>query len=426
MHFETLRFLVIFLCDSGAVMITTLLVSQDIIASIIFTIVLILTGYFLGAYDFLHRPSFGLRLTTQVILFFTFVFSVLAKRITGYPLDFIYHNVFWFYIWVLLNLLLVPINIALCNLFPISAVLVGRKHYHRYRRIANLLGFKIIDSVPMVHIGYWLNAHSDEFGRLHNVEAVIFTPVPKSRLTWVKTLAERYFTQFIVFRSGSPLTYLIGLLFLTISASPLSGIHMRIKRVVDFTAVVAILLFIWPLFIFIALLILIDSKGPVFFIHNRIGKGLNYFRLYKFRTMFKDAESRLREFLESDPKIREEFLKSFKLRNDPRVTKIGSMLRKWSLDELPQLINVLKGEMSLVGYRPIITDEIGIYKKQSLIVFRTPPGITGQWQTSGRSDTTYLERVKLDIDYIRDWSYLKDLKILLKTIPTVLKRKGAY
>ncbi|RLF39993.1 MAG: hypothetical protein DRN12_06210 [Thermoplasmata archaeon] len=426
MHIETIRFLVIFLCDGGGVLATAYLSSYDFIPSLIFTIILILTGYFLGAYDSLHRPSYGLRVSTQIILLFTFIISVVVERLTGLPMRMIHHLPFWITQWLLVNIFLVPLNILLRHLFPIPAILVGRREYHRYQRVAHLLGFRVKELVPFSKLGFWLNAHSDEFGKVHDVEVIILTPLPKEKLPWVKLMAERYFIQFIIFRSALLITYAFGYLFQHLTVSPLYGINRRIKRAVDFVLVVILLSLSWPIFLVIAVLIKLDSEGPVFFTHNRIGRELNYFKLYKFRTMFNDAERRLKEILESDPKLREEFLRTFKIRNDPRVTKIGAILRKWSLDELPQLINVLKGEMSLVGYRPIITDEIDIYKKRSLLVFRTTPGITGQWQISGRSDTTYLERVRLDLEYIRHWSYLKDLKILIKTIPAVIKRKGAY
>ncbi|HIE05948.1 MAG TPA: hypothetical protein EYP58_04010 [bacterium (Candidatus Stahlbacteria)] len=426
MHIETIRFLVIFLFDAGVILAYSSIYCGNPISGIIFTAVVIPVAYFFGAYDCLHRPSFGVRITTQFILLFSFLASIVLESIAGISIPMVHRLNFWFIFWFVLNILLVPINILLRHLFPVSAVLVGKHNYERYLNLAQLLGFRIEEVVPFNKLGLWLNANSDEFGKVHGIESLIFTPLPKSNVTWIKIMAERYFIQFIVFRSSMILSYFIGFLFQNITVSPLFGLHRRIKRVVDFILVLILLLVTWPVFLLISVLIKVDSTGPVFFKHNRIGKNLRYFKLYKFRTMFNDAERKLKRLLDSDPEIREEFFKSFKLRNDPRVTKIGSILRKWSLDELPQLLNVLKGEMSLVGYRPIITDEIDLYKKKSLIVFWTTPGITGQWQTSGRSDTTYIERVGLDIEYLRHWSYAKDLRILLRTLPTVIRRTGAY
>jgi undecaprenyl-phosphate galactose phosphotransferase len=150
------------------------------------------------------------------------------------------------------------------------------------------------------------------------------------------------------------------------------------------------------------------------------------FYLLKFRTMYKDAEQRLEEILKNDPVKRAEFEQTFKLKDDPRVTPLGRWLRKFSIDELPQLLNVLIGQMSLVGPRPIVEKEVGYYKDYSLLLFRVPPGLTGLWQVSGRTDTAYEERVKLDTRYVREWTLTGDLMIILKTVPAVLSRRGAY
>ncbi|MDI3280997.1 MAG: sugar transferase, partial [Bacillota bacterium] len=146
----------------------------------------------------------------------------------------------------------------------------------------------------------------------------------------------------------------------------------------------------------------------------------------KFRTMIQDAEKVLRELLTQNPELAAEYRRDFKLRQDPRITRVGRFLRRTSLDELPQLINVLRGEMSLVGPRPIVPEEIEKYGFWGRFLLRVPPGVTGFWQVSGRSDVDYEERIKLDMYYINNWSLGLDLAILLRTIPAVLQRKGAY
>jgi Undecaprenyl-phosphate galactose phosphotransferase WbaP len=169
-----------------------------------------------------------------------------------------------------------------------------------------------------------------------------------------------------------------------------------------------------------------SSRGPVLYGHDRFGKDGHRFRAWKFRTMFENSNGVLEQYLEAHPELREEWGQDHKLRFDPRVTKIGRFLRKTSLDELPQLWNVLRGEMSLVGPRPIVTAEIVKYGPYYELYTMVHPGITGLWQVSGRNDTTYDERVQLDAYYVRNWSPWLDIYLLLKTVRIVLFSKGAY
>ncbi len=169
-----------------------------------------------------------------------------------------------------------------------------------------------------------------------------------------------------------------------------------------------------------------DSPGPIIFKHRRVGKDGKEFNCYKFRSMCVDADVKLKELLERDPEARAEWEKDFKLKNDPRITKSGAFLRKTSLDELPQIFNVLKGEMSLVGPRPIIQDEVPRYGKYIEDYYMVRPGITGMWQTSGRSDIDYDERVRMDTWYVRNWNIWFDIVLLWRTFSVVLGRKGAY
>jgi len=182
-----------------------------------------------------------------------------------------------------------------------------------------------------------------------------------------------------------------------------------------------------PLIGIFAILIKKESKGPVFFAHNRIGQNGKIIPTLKFRSMYSDAEERLDKLLEEDASMKEEWEKNFKLKNDPRITKIGNFLRKTSLDELPQIFNVLKGEMNFVGPRPVIQEEIDTYYKEDAeYYFMVKPGITGLWQVSGRSNTDYNFRVETDKWYVLNWSLWLDIVILFKTIKTVLKREGAH
>lgn len=174
------------------------------------------------------------------------------------------------------------------------------------------------------------------------------------------------------------------------------------------------------------LILKLDSTADVFFSQLRIGIGGREFSAWKFRTMVPDADLKLKEYLESSPSARAEWQASHKLKNDPRVTWLGRILRHYSIDELPQLWNVLKGEMSLVGPRPIVAEEIHHYGDRFDPYTWVRPGITGLWQISGRSDTTYDERVSLDEYYVRNWSIWLDLYILARTGASVLQRKGAY
>lgn len=188
---------------------------------------------------------------------------------------------------------------------------------------------------------------------------------------------------------------------------------------------VAAVIFLLPLMLVIAGLVWAADGGSPVFAHRRIGRGGRVFYCLKFRTMATDAESRLQTLLSSDPIARRQWEEEQKLRNDPRVTPIGEFLRKSSLDELPQLINVIRGEMSLVGPRPIVAAEVPRYGPHFKRYCSVRPGITGLWQVSGRSDVSYRQRVVMDVAYVRSRSLALDMKILLQTIPAVLQRRGA-
>ena len=198
------------------------------------------------------------------------------------------------------------------------------------------------------------------------------------------------------------------------------------KRLFDIIAGTCFLLLASPLFLLIAIAIKATSRGPLFFGHSRYGQDGMQFKAWKFRTMAQNADELLAAYLASDPKLRIEWERDHKLRTDPRVTSIGKWLRRLSLDELPQLFNVLIGQMSLVGPRPIVKSEINKYGDGYDLYTRVPPGITGLWQVSGRNDTTYAQRVAFDEYYVRNWSVWLDAYILTKTVRVVLTSHGAY
>jgi Undecaprenyl-phosphate galactose phosphotransferase WbaP len=198
------------------------------------------------------------------------------------------------------------------------------------------------------------------------------------------------------------------------------------KNLVDGIASVFVLLFASPVMAVIAVLIKLTSPGPVLYKAKRLGKNGREITVYKFRTMYADAEDKLAEIFRENPELEKEYRKKFKLKNDPRVTPLGRLLRRTSLDELPQLINVLKREMTLVGPRPIVAGEVGYYGDNYAVFSSVKPGITGLWQCSGRSDSSYDQRVAFDIYYVLNWSPWMDLWILLRTFFCVLTFRGAY
>lgn len=221
--------------------------------------------------------------------------------------------------------------------------------------------------------------------------------------------------------------YESNMLLLSIRNNLAKKTNRRIKRIFDIVFSLLTMVIIIPVSIIVIVLIMIESPGAApIFKHYRVGKGGILFPCYKFRSMVPNAKEKLQEYLKNNPEAKIEWDKYFKLKNDPRITKIGKIIRKTSIDELPQFINVLKGEMSWVGPRPIIKDEIHYYGKYIKDYYAVLPGITGMWQVSGRSEIGYKDRVSLDVWYVRNWSIWIDITLILKTIKTVLFGNGAY
>jgi exopolysaccharide production protein ExoY len=221
----------------------------------------------------------------------------------------------------------------------------------------------------------------------------------------------------ILWRRGQP--------FVELRTVALRGQQLILKRLLDIVLSTALLIFFSPVLAVVAAAVRLGSDGPALFGQRRLGRHGRNFRCYKFRSMYVDAEHRLR----TDPELYREYVRNdYKLPDglDPRVTPIGRFLRKTSLDELPQLWNVIVGDMSLVGPRPIVVDEIRHYESDESLLLLLKPGITGAWQVNGRSTVAYPERSRMELDYVQSWSLVTDIRILLATAPAVLARRGAH
>jgi exopolysaccharide production protein ExoY len=203
--------------------------------------------------------------------------------------------------------------------------------------------------------------------------------------------------------------------------------HKPLKRIFDLFFSSLVLLVGFPIFFLIALAVKSSSPGPVFYFHERIGRGGKPFLCYKFRTMYIDADQRLETLLTENSTVKQEWEETHKLKKDPRVTPLGTFLRKTSLDELPQFWNVLKGDLSVVGPRPVVKQEVAKhFGEKAKVILSIRPGLTGIWQVSGRNDVAYGVRIQLDELYVDTQSLLLDLKLIVKTIPAMLFSRGAY
>lgn len=217
-----------------------------------------------------------------------------------------------------------------------------------------------------------------------------------------------------------------NLLRLNLSFSVLSG--NLIKRIFDIVFALFILIVFSPLYLILMVLIALNSRGPIFYVQKRVGKNHQLFNCIKFRTMVNDADKILETMINDSDQMRQEFQASFKLKQDPRITTIGRFLRLTSLDEFPQFWNVLKGEMSVVGPRPLVPEELPRYGNKINTVLKIKPGITGLWQVSGRNDIPYPKRIQIDVYYATSHNWLLDLWIVFKTIGVIIfpRNNGAY
>ena len=288
-------------------------------------------------------------------------------------------------------------------------------------------------SIPLVQVG--TSPRLREVSRLARVKtAILVVPEASEKLLDDlmeprKTGFDRLITISDVRQVGSlwvrPLDF-GGVLALEVKQNLLSLWQRSLKRALDLVIIVMASAVILPLGLLISLLIRIESRGSIFYGSIRLGKGGQKFKMWKFRTMVPDADRVLQQSLDKNPELRAEWEVNFKLRDDPRITRIGKFLRKFSLDELPQIWNIITDEMSLVGPRPILTDEAARYESTFRRYAWVRPGITGLWQTSGRNDSDYDLRVVLADYYVRNWSLWLDIYVLASTPWVVLRRKGAY
>jgi Undecaprenyl-phosphate galactose phosphotransferase WbaP len=272
-------------------------------------------------------------------------------------------------------------------------------------------------------------------GREHRIDTVIFA-MPYTRreqLAKFVDLAKLNFRHVVVIPNLVGITNsavvarnFAGTFGVEIKYNLLDPWSQRLKRVLDLAATVVGGIFVLPLIAALALLVRLESRGPIFYSDKRMGRDGELFSCVKFRTMVPGAESLLHELLAENEEAREEYLKYHKLRHDPRVTSVGRFLRKTSLDELPQLWNVLRGEMSLVGPRPYLPRESGDIGVTQEEILRVTPGITGPWQVAGRNRSAFEERVEMDVSYVSDWSVWLDLVLLVRTSACVLFSRGAY
>ena len=267
-------------------------------------------------------------------------------------------------------------------------------------------------------------------------EAVIAMPtVSRKRLAEILNMLEERVPRvlyipdmYMLTTSTASIRNIDGMPVISSSQGLLNPMNVFIKSVIDYVGAVIALIIFSPVMLWAAWRIKREDGGPVFFTQPRIGRGLKPFRMCKFRTMITNASEVLEELLSKDENLREEFKRDFKLKNDPRITKIGHILRNTSLDELPQLFNILKGEMSLVGPRPIEPKEVNDYysSAEAQTMFSTRPGISGMWQVSGRSELDVESRKGMNLYYVHNWSVWLDIAILLKTPVAVISHKGAY
>lgn len=399
----------------------------------------LLLFYFLGLYDdgyrfFSRQVSYIFQAVSLSMLAF-FALNFFARPVSYSRLTFLYY-------WV------ASFGFLTLGRFVVSRVI--RSLYRRGHGIADLLVIGAGDEVAATadylkanpsygfRVKKRLNApcaveELDRIVKESGVSAVLLGGDDPDRLAPLVDYCERnYLDTYLIpdvldiLSSPVDIGRINSIPLIRLKANAIAGPAFRLKRAIDVTGAAVGLIVLSPLLLLIAMLIKLDSPGPVLFKHKRLGSGGKIIEIHKFRTMVVDAEKALEELFRQRPELRKEYERDFKLKDDPRITRLGRFLRKTSLDEFPQFINVIKGDLSLVGPRPIVPREIDKYGPYGRLLLRVPPGVTGLWQVGGRSDTDYEERIKLDMFYINNWSLWLDLTIILKTIPAVLAKRGAY
>jgi undecaprenyl-phosphate galactose phosphotransferase len=401
-----------------------------------------------------RRPSWEeVRLLYQTIFIFALLHLGISYLVSHHVIKLL-NVLFWLILLVVLPLLryLTKLILAKLGLWQRAVYIIGTGNNAMltYQLFCEnkILGYKIASfvtfaanpisdlqlakAVPVIDYATLLNSN------IEDLEAEVVFALPSNELLihsdQINILQSKFtFVSIVPDISGLPL-YGVELdhffgsdqLFLRLQNNLGRRFNRTIKRLTDLILASLGLILLSPLFILIAGLILLTTKSKVFFKHKRVGLNGKHFYCIKFQTMYANSQEILANLLTVDAQAKSEWEKDFKLKQDPRVTPVGKFLRKTSLDELPQLFNVLKGEMSLVGPRPIVNDEVKRYQNDFYYYKLVRPGITGLWQISGRNDIDYTNRVRLDVWYVKNWSLWYDFVILFKTILVVLKREGAY
>ena len=276
------------------------------------------------------------------------------------------------------------------------------------------LGYKIVNDENLADDVILLNPAMDlkEISKLFKKYKNVKFAFAESGIPLLNVQIENIFTQ--------PLS------FVSVRNNLLSKNMLITKRIFDIVFSIFLIFLFSPIIVITAILIKLTSKGPIFYVQERPGRFGRMIKIYKFRTMYLDADKKLEEILKNNEELREEFMKYRKLKNDPRITPLGRFLRRFSIDEIPQLFNVLKGDMSIVGPRPYQIDEIEHMGEYKDIVLSVRPGLTGLWQISGRSDLSFQAKLKIETWYVLNWNLWLDLFIIIRTIPAVISGKGAY
>jgi len=284
-----------------------------------------------------------------------------------------------------------------------------------------------IQKITIVHTIKELRRMAQSVGIQH----VIFTNPPNEMTSLNFAWFREHFPNILILFNTSPYGSLWvktidlnGTLAVEIKDHLLNTRQQVFKQILDLTLTGLILLLIWPLFFLLSVLIWFDSKGPIIYIQERLGKDERIINIYKFRTMLEDSDEKLRYLLKTNPEKAQEYAKYHKLSDDPRITRIGLILRRFSLDELPQLINVFKGDMNLIGPRSYLPRELPAIGDYANIILKVKPGLTGWWQVMGRNATTFEERLQLDEYYISNWSIWLDIFIAIKTIWVLISGQG--
>lgn len=397
--------------------------SQGVTSVVAVWAILAITSYVVGEFETLARGSFGLTLRTQAAFGMTYVAYGALHSVWPWCEELTVR--FWLVLWAWLSCVAPLIGMAIRRITRQPALLVTDINAHRLG-LLRWWGFECREIITIDDLPGWLEQHADKHGRIPDYDTILVDVADPRTEYAVAGLSQNYFVDFVGIPAFRLASYLFGPHPRAVASYSLNGIYRRLKRIVDLVVSAIALTLLSPLLLAVSILIKLDSPGPVFFRHRRLGRNMRDLYVLKFRTMHRDAAARLKELLESNPELKREFETTFKLKNDPRVTRIGKWLRRFSIDELPQFFNILAGQMSFVGPRPIVEDEVKYYKDHSLLMFRVPPGATGLWQVSGRSDASYNTRVELDTRYVQQWTLWDDIKIILKTIPAVLSRRGAY